>query len=66
MSYQWVWCDVCEAATVICPQCGNNECNGHWGCDECKIISDWVEEQYKLKLAPEDEKHIKTIYPKEK
>jgi hypothetical protein len=37
--YKWAWCNICEVATVICPNCGNNCCNRTSPancCDSCK------------------------------
>ena len=31
MKFEWVWCRHCDRPTVICPDCGNNCCNGGYG-----------------------------------
>jgi len=30
------WCSQCRAYMVVCQHCGNNTCNGGYGCDKCK------------------------------
>jgi len=32
--YPIVWCDLCDIAIIICPECHNGSCNGG-GCDVC-------------------------------
>ena len=29
------WCEACQCVTVICPECGNNCCNGFEECGTC-------------------------------
>lgn len=31
MKFEWKYCPTCETMMVICPQCGNNSCNGGSG-----------------------------------
>jgi hypothetical protein len=28
---EWGWCGLCQAVVAICPNCGNNACNGGYG-----------------------------------
>ena len=32
--YKVKWCDLCDCAILICPECKNSTCNGG-GCKEC-------------------------------
>jgi hypothetical protein len=52
MKYKWSWCDLCECAMVICPQCGNNSCNGHYGCELCKDVQQWIYKSYDEQTWP--------------
>lgn len=31
MKIKWIYCETCECPTVLCPECGNNVCNGSNG-----------------------------------
>jgi len=31
MEFKIKWCQVCQSKMVICPKCGNNQCNGGSG-----------------------------------
>jgi hypothetical protein len=46
MKFNWSWCEYCEAAMIICPQCGNNSCNGTYGCELCKQVYDYQDKCY--------------------
>lgn len=45
--FEWKWCELCGHATVICPECGNNCCNGGYGTVDGKYC----------KVCPEAYKH---------
>ena len=32
--YPITWCDLCDTAIIICPECHNSSCNGG-GCNKC-------------------------------
>lgn len=34
--HYWVYCSLCNCATLCCKNCGNNMCNGGQNCDDCK------------------------------
>lgn len=37
MEFEWIYCELCKTVTGICPECGNNCCNGGYGEDgKCK------------------------------
>jgi len=57
--FEWSWCDYCEGPMVICPQCGNNSCNGHAGCALCEEIFEWEHEQHEKKLVPDSKAKFK-------
>lgn len=31
LKFTWIYCSHCNAATVLCPRCGNNCCNASYG-----------------------------------
>src|SRR5690606_36301778 len=33
-NFNWLWCDMCDHAVIICDKCYNSSCSG-CGCDEC-------------------------------
>jgi hypothetical protein len=35
--YKISWCDHCEVAVIVCPECANTTCNGG-GCDACHDV----------------------------
>jgi len=47
---KWVWCKLCDCAAVICPNCGNNCCNGGSG----KNCPDNCDEAYKCQSEAEE------------
>ena len=55
---KWVWCNTCNCAAVICPNCGNNVCNGSSkdGCkDRCQSAYDYQHGCYEDGTAPDRE-----------
>jgi hypothetical protein len=58
MEFNWSWCEYCEAAMIICPQCGNNSCNGHFGCSLCKLVYEYQEISYNSGKYPKTKEEI--------
>jgi hypothetical protein len=58
MKFNWSWCPICECAMVICPQCGNNTCNGRCNCDLCKECFNFVDNSHKSNKYPHSEAEI--------
>jgi hypothetical protein len=56
--YNWSWCDLCESAMVLCPQCGNNSCNGHYGCDLCRDVQSWINQCYNEDHYPKTKEEV--------
>ena len=50
---------------VICPQCGNNSCNGHFGCELCPDVYAWVELQYADHNYPKTKEEIEIFNKRE-
>jgi len=61
MKMKWMWCDLCDCATVICPKCGNNCCNGGYGkidgkqCTMCKEAYKYQDNAFKNNTNPKKE-----------
>ena len=38
MNPEWIYCETCDCVAMICPECGNNCCNGMYGRDgKCPV-----------------------------
>jgi hypothetical protein len=58
MNMKWVWCEVCRCAAVICPNCGNNCCNGGSGkdcSDNCKAAYEYQNKHFDANTQPSRE-----------
>jgi len=51
--HKWVWCKMCCCASYICPECGNNCCNGGYGKVDGEICKVCLE-SYKYQQEAED------------
>jgi len=44
MNPEWVYCELCDCVAMVCPECGNNCCNGGYGkdgkCEVCPEVYD--------------------------
>lgn len=56
---KWIWCGTCDCAAAICPDCGNNACNGTYGetkdggyCQTCPDVYEYQRQAFKDKTAP--------------
>lgn len=58
MKFNWSWCNYCDAPMVICPKCGNNSCNGHYGCDLCREVQDFIDGEFDLGKYPKSKEEI--------
>lgn len=63
--YKWAWCNQCDCATIICPHCGNNCCNGGSGrldgekCPYCIDAYDYQRYMYTEETVPGKEQIIR-------
>ena len=58
MNFEWFWCNLCEAATMHCPQCGNNLCNGHYECLFCEFVDAYIDREYAHDRYPKTEDEV--------
>ena len=66
VKYKWVWCEFCNCAAVICPNCGNNCCNGgsREGCiDECSNAYVHQENMMRLDTYPKTPNDCDCVLP---
>lgn len=58
MEFNWSWCEFCDIAMIFCPQCGNNSCNGTYGCDLCEKVYDYQERCWKEDNYPKSKEEL--------
>lgn len=58
-TFEWTWCEICEVGMVICPQCGNNCCNGHEECELCKKVYEFEYDHWNRGDYPKMEEEVK-------
>ena len=53
---EWVWCETCDCAALVCPTCGNNCCNGTYGqdgkCPDCEAVCKSQHQAYETGTIP--------------
>ena len=64
---KWDWCEMCGPC-IICPECGNNSCNGTYGinkngetCMTCPFVYGFQDGLYIQKLYPETKEDVDRI-----
>lgn len=50
--FKWIWCQQCEVATIRCPKCLNNCCNGGYGPSQGTIHDKFVKHDSKCHVCP--------------
>ena len=65
---EWVWCETCDCAAMVCPECGNTTCTGGQGelesgqrCNYCLLVYDEYEKASKDGIVPKSPDGLRVV-----